>query len=61
VLARNVPVIDYLRKTGFQLDRTVKGGAKSNRGGEPLDVCLFSQSREAWRAWKKAHATGGNA
>jgi RimJ/RimL family protein N-acetyltransferase len=56
VLARNAPVVEYLRKTGFQLDRTIKGGAKSRHGGEPLDLCLFSQSREAWRAWKKAHA-----
>lgn len=56
VLARNTPVIEYLRKTGWQLDRTLKGGAKSQRGGEPLDICLFSQSREAWRAWKKARA-----
>jgi RimJ/RimL family protein N-acetyltransferase len=58
VLARNTPVIDYLRKTGFQLDRTIQGGAKSNQSGEPLDVCLFSQSREAWRAWKKARVAG---
>jgi len=61
VLARNTAVIEYLRKTGWQLDRTIKGGAKSRRGGEPLDICLFSQSREAWRAWKKAHAAGRKA
>jgi len=61
VLARNTAVIDYLRKTGWQLDRTIKGGAQSRRGGELLDICLFSQSREAWRAWKKAHAAGRKA
>ena len=61
VLARNTAVIEYLRKTGWQLDRTIKGGAKSRRGGEPLDICLFSQSREAWRAWKKARAAGSEA
>jgi RimJ/RimL family protein N-acetyltransferase len=61
VLARNTAVIDYLHKTGWQLDRTVVGGARSRRGGEPLDICLFSQSRDAWRAWKKAHAAGRDA
>jgi RimJ/RimL family protein N-acetyltransferase len=59
VLARNAPIIAYLHKTGWQLDRTLPRGAKSNAGGEPLDLCLFNLSREAWRAWKKAHAAGG--
>ena len=56
VLAHNAPIIAYLHKTGWQLERTLSGGAKSNAGGAPLDLCLFSLSREVWRAWKKAHA-----
>jgi RimJ/RimL family protein N-acetyltransferase len=54
VLARNSAMIHYLRKTGWQLDQTLKRSAKSNADGEMLDICLFSLSREAWRAWKKS-------
>jgi RimJ/RimL family protein N-acetyltransferase len=52
VLAHNTAVIQYLRKTGWRLDQTLERGAQSNADGEMLDLCLFSQSREAWRAWK---------
>jgi RimJ/RimL family protein N-acetyltransferase len=54
VLARNTPMIRYLRKAGWQLDQTLTRNARSNATGEMLDVCLFSLSREAWRAWKKS-------
>jgi RimJ/RimL family protein N-acetyltransferase len=54
VLARNTPMIHFLHKTGWRLDRTLKGGARSNATGELLDVCLFSVAREAWRAWKRS-------
>ncbi len=58
VLARNAPIIQYLHKTGWKLDRTLKGNARSNADGQMLDICLFSQSREAWRAWKTSQAPG---
>jgi len=61
VLARNTPIIHYLLKNGWSLDQTVKHGARSNADGTMLDVCLFSLSRDAWRAWKKkalAQSTG---
>jgi len=57
VLARNIPMIHYLRKTGWQLDQTLKRSARSNADGEMLDICLFSLSREAWRAWRKSLAS----
>lgn len=53
VLARNTAIIHYLLKTGWRLEQTVKGGAKSHTTGEMLDICLLSLSREAWRDWKK--------
>jgi len=53
VLARNTAITHYLLKTGWRLEQTVKGGTKSHATGEPLDICLFSLSREAWRDWKK--------
>jgi RimJ/RimL family protein N-acetyltransferase len=56
VLSRNTPIKDYLVKTGWQLDRVLAGGAKSNQDGGMLDLSLFSLSRPAWRAWKKSQA-----
>jgi RimJ/RimL family protein N-acetyltransferase len=53
VLARNAPMIHYLKKNGWKLDQTVKHSTKSNADGAMLDVCLFSLSRDAWRRWKK--------
>lgn len=53
VLARNTPMVRYLLKNGWTRERTVQGGAKSNTGGGTLDICLFSLSRDAWRAWKQ--------
>ena len=53
VLARNTAITHYLLKTGWRLEQTIKGGTKSHATGEPLDICLFSLSREAWRDWKK--------
>jgi RimJ/RimL family protein N-acetyltransferase len=54
VLARNTPITEYLLKTGWKLDQTLARSAKSNQDGGMLDLCLFSLSREAWRAWKKS-------
>ena len=53
VLAHNAPMIHYLKKNGWKLDRTVKHGKKSNADGAMLDVCLFSLPLDAWRQWKK--------
>src|SRR5579883_44746 len=53
VLARNSPMVRYLLKNGWTLERTVQGGARSNSDGSKLDICLFSLSRDAWREWKK--------
>ncbi len=61
VLARNVPITEYLLKTGWRRDQTLARAAKSNQDGGMLDLCLFSLSREAWRAWKKTQSTGNNA
>jgi RimJ/RimL family protein N-acetyltransferase len=56
VLARNTPIMEYLRKTGWKLDQTIERGAKSSADGAMLDLCLFSLSRQAWRAWKKSQS-----
>jgi RimJ/RimL family protein N-acetyltransferase len=56
VLARNTPIKEFLLKTGWKLDHTLASSAKSNQDGGMLDLCLFSQSRETWRAWKKSQA-----
>jgi RimJ/RimL family protein N-acetyltransferase len=54
-LSRNHIIIHYLYKTGFKLDQTLKHHVKSNSDDTMLDLCLFSLSKDAWRAWKKAN------
>jgi len=54
-LKRNEIIIHYLYKTGFKLDKTLKGHVKSNSDSSMLDLCLFSLSKDAWRTWKKAN------
>jgi RimJ/RimL family protein N-acetyltransferase len=53
-LAHNRPIIHYLYSTGWTLDRTIERHIKSHSGDRMLDLCFFSQTREAWREWKKA-------
>lgn len=48
-LAHNRPIIHYLYSTGWTLDRTIK-----RHINQMFDLCFFSQTREAWREWKKA-------
>jgi RimJ/RimL family protein N-acetyltransferase len=52
VLAHNVVINHYLRKTGWKLDGTVKGHVKSHSDGTMLDLCLYRITRDEWRAWK---------
>jgi RimJ/RimL family protein N-acetyltransferase len=54
-LARNHIIIQYLLKTGWSLDQTLKQHVKSVADGTMLDLCLFSMTRDAWRAWKKTN------
>jgi RimJ/RimL family protein N-acetyltransferase len=58
-LAHNRPIIHYLYSTGWTLDRTIERHVKSNLDDRMFDLCFFSQTREAWRAWKKAKLGGG--
>ena len=60
VLARNAPMIHYLKKNGWKLDQTLKHSTKSYADGAMLDVCLFSLSRDAWRRWKKENLAQSN-
>jgi RimJ/RimL family protein N-acetyltransferase len=54
-LARNHVIIHYLLKTGWKLEKTLERHVKSHADDTMLDLCFFSQSREDWRAWKKAN------
>jgi RimJ/RimL family protein N-acetyltransferase len=54
-LASNRPMIRYLLKSGWTLDKTAEGHVKSQSDDAMLDLCFLSLSREAWRAWKKAN------
>ena len=53
-LSHNKPIIHYLYATGWTLDRTIERHIKSNSDERMFDLCFFSQTKEAWRAWKKA-------
>ncbi|HEY2472889.1 MAG TPA: GNAT family protein [Terracidiphilus sp.] len=52
-LSHNKPIIHYLYSTGWTLDRTVPQNVKSHSDDRMLDLCYFSQTRDAWREWKK--------
>lgn len=60
-LAHNRPIIHYLYSTGWTLDRTMERYVKSNLDDRMFDLCFFSQTREAWRAWKAAKLAGREA
>jgi [ribosomal protein S5]-alanine N-acetyltransferase len=53
VLSHNEPVLRYLEKTGLNLDKTIERHVKSRVSDAMLDMCYFSQTAEAWRAWKR--------
>jgi RimJ/RimL family protein N-acetyltransferase len=53
-LSHNKPIIHYLYATGWTLDRTIERHIKSNSDDRMFDLCFFSQTKEAWRAWKQA-------
>jgi RimJ/RimL family protein N-acetyltransferase len=57
-LSHNRAIIYYMLKTGWKLDKTIKGHVKSQADGSMLDLCYFSITREAWRAWRNADAPG---
>jgi RimJ/RimL family protein N-acetyltransferase len=54
-LPHNQPIIHYLLKSGWTLDKTLKRHVKSQSDDTMLDLCFFSLTRDAWRAWKKAN------
>ena len=55
VLARNNILINSMLKRGWKLDQTLKNHIKSNSDDTMLDLCLFSMTRDSWRAWRKAN------
>jgi RimJ/RimL family protein N-acetyltransferase len=55
VLSHNEPVIRYLEKTGLNLDKKIERHVKSRTSDAMLDTCFFSQTAEAWHAWKRAN------
>jgi RimJ/RimL family protein N-acetyltransferase len=57
-LGHNQPIIHYLLKSGWNLDKKIEQHVKSNIDDTMLDLCFFSLTRDAWRAWKKANLPG---
>ena len=54
-LSHNEPVIRNLEKIGLRLDKKVERHVESRIGDAMLDLCFFSQTADAWRAWKHAN------
>jgi RimJ/RimL family protein N-acetyltransferase len=52
VLASNRALIGFLLRLGWSLDKTIERHVKSQTDDSMLDLCFFSYSRDAWRAWK---------
>jgi RimJ/RimL family protein N-acetyltransferase len=52
VLATNRPMMRYMLKSGWHLDRVAEEHIKSQTENKMLGLCYLSISREAWRAWK---------
>jgi RimJ/RimL family protein N-acetyltransferase len=64
ILANNAAIQHYMRKTGCKCDGTLKGYVRSRADGTRLDLCLYSLTRDEWRAWKAGNrgaalTTGG--
>lgn len=57
-LAHNRPIIHYLLKSGWNLDKTIERHVRSTTDDTMLDLCFFSLTRDAWRAWKAANLAG---
>lgn len=55
VLATNKAIIRYVEKTGWTLSHTLKGHTKSNADGKPIDLLLYSLTRDSWNAWMAAN------
>lgn len=54
-LKRNGIVVKSLLRRGWKLDQTLENHVRSNDDGTMLDLCLFSLTRDPYRAWKKAN------
>jgi hypothetical protein len=49
----------YLYSTGWTLGRTIEHHIRPHLDDRMFDLCFFRQTREAWRACKKAKLEGG--
>lgn len=51
-LATNRTIIAFLESTGFVRNQTLKDYKVSKQTGRPVDLHLYSQTRELWLEWK---------
>ena len=58
VLATNRPMIRYLLKSGWHLDRTAERHIKSQTSDAMVALCYLSITRETWRARKSGNFLG---
>lgn len=55
-LATNRTIVGFLESTGFVRNQTLKDYKISSQTGRPVDLYLYSQSREVWLEWKSKNA-----
>jgi RimJ/RimL family protein N-acetyltransferase len=54
-LSTNKPIERYLKNTGWTLNQVLKSHARSSVQGTPVDLHLWSITREAWAEWKRSN------
>lgn len=54
-LSTNKAIQRYLTTTGWTLNQVLKNHARSHADGSPVDLQLWSITREAWAGWKRAN------
>lgn len=55
-LATNRTIVAFLENTGFVRNQTLKEYKVSKQTGRPVDLYLYSQTREMWQEWKSKNA-----
>jgi RimJ/RimL family protein N-acetyltransferase len=55
-LSTNKAIANYLKKTGWTLNQVLKNHTRSHFDGSPVDLHLWSITREAWAEWKQSNA-----
>jgi hypothetical protein len=54
-LSTNKPIQNYLTKTGWTRNQVLKHRTRTNADGTPVELQLWSITRDAWADWKRSN------